>query len=65
MVTVFTCLKIYLYKKSVFIFVNNVTFFGMLYYGVVGYVANTWICVYINQLRASESFFSYFRVDIS
>ena len=41
----------------------------MLYNGAVEYAANTWICVYINcemsgQLRASESFFSYFRVEI-
>ena len=45
-VTVYTCLKIYLYKKALFIFVNNVTFFSMLYHGDVEYVANTWICVY-------------------
>ena len=46
-VTVFTCLKIYLYKKTLFIFVNNVTFFRMLYHVAVEYVANTWICVYM------------------
>ena len=46
-VTVYTCLKIYLYKKALFIFVNNVTFFSMLYDGAVEYVANTWICVYM------------------
>ena len=46
MATVYTCLKIYLYKKALFIFVNNVTFFSMLYHGAVEYVANTWICVY-------------------
>ena len=46
MVTVYTCLKIYLYKKALFIFVNNVTFFSMLYHGAVENVANTWICVY-------------------
>ena len=46
-VTVYTCLKIYLYKKALFIFVNNVTFFSMLYHGAVEYVANTWICVYM------------------
>ena len=34
------------YKKGLFIFVNNVTFFSMLYHGAVEYVANTWICVY-------------------
>ena len=45
-VTVYTCLKIYLYKKALFIFVNNATFFSMLYHGAVEYVANTWICVY-------------------
>ena len=47
MVTVYTCLKIYLYKKSMFIFVNNVTFFSMLYHGAVENVANTWICAYM------------------
>ena len=50
MVTVYTCLKIYLYKKALFIFVNNVTFSSMLYHfyhGAVEYVANTWICVYM------------------
>ena len=41
MVTVYTCLKIYLYKKAWFIFVNNATFYSMLYHGVVEYVANT------------------------
>ena len=46
-VTVYTFLKIYLYKKALFIFVNNVTFFSMLYHGAVEYVANTWICVYM------------------
>ena len=45
-VNVYTCLKIYLYKKALFIFVNNATFFSMLYYGAVEYVANTWICLY-------------------
>ena len=45
-VTLYTCLKIYLYKKALFIFVNNATFYSMLYHGVVEYVANTWICVY-------------------
>ena len=44
-VTVYTCLKIYLYKKVLFIFVNNVTFFSMLYRVAVEYVANTRICV--------------------
>ena len=48
MVTVYTCLKIYLYKKALFIFVNNIIFFSMLYHGAVEYVANTWICVYMN-----------------
>ena len=50
MVTVYIyciCLKIYLYKKALFIFVNHVTFFSMLYQGAVEYVANTWICVYM------------------
>ena len=49
MVTVYTCLKIYLYKKALFIFVNNIihVFFSMLYHGAVEYVANTWICVYM------------------
>ena len=46
-VTVYTCLKIYLYKKALLIFVKNVTFFSMLYHGAVEYVANTWICVYM------------------
>ena len=46
-VTVYTCLKIYLYKKALFVFVNNVTFFSMLHHGAVEYVANTWICVYM------------------
>ena len=46
-VTVYTCLKIYLYKKALIIFVNNATFYSMLYHGVVEYVANTWICVYM------------------
>ena len=46
-VTVYTCLKIYLYKKALFIFVNYVTFFSMLYHGAVEYVANAWICVYM------------------
>ena len=45
--TVYTCLKIYLYKKALFIFVNNVTFLSMLFHGAVEYVANTWICVYM------------------
>ena len=40
-VTVYKCLKIYLYKKALFIFVNNATFFSMLYHGAVEYVANT------------------------
>ena len=58
-VTVYTCLKIYLHKKALFIFVNNVTFFSMLYHGDVEYVANTWFCVLHDcemggQLRASE-----------
>ena len=51
-----------------FIFVNNVTFFSMLYHVAVEYVANTWMCIHdcemSGQLRASESFFSYFRVEI-
>ena len=47
MVTVYTCLKIYLYKKALFIFVNNIIFFSLLYHGAVEYVANTWICVYM------------------
>ena len=47
MVTVYTCLKIYLYEKALFIFVNNIIFFSMLYYGAVEYVANTWTCVYM------------------
>ena len=47
MVTVYLCLKIYLYKKALFIFVNNIIFFSMLYHGAVEYVANTWICVYM------------------
>ena len=64
MVTVYTCLKIYLYKKALFIFVNNIIFFSMLYHGAVEYVANTWICEMSGQLRASESFFSYFQVEI-
>ena len=34
-------------KKALFIFINNVTFFCMLYHGVVDYVANTLICVYM------------------
>ena len=34
-------------KKTLFIFVNNVAFFSMLYHGAVEYVANTWICVYM------------------
>ena len=46
MVTVYTCLKIKLYK-TLFTFVNNDTFFSMLYHGAVEYVANTWICVYM------------------
>ena len=40
-------LKIYLYKKALFIFVNNVTFFSMLCHGAVEYNANTGICVYM------------------
>ena len=61
-VTVYTCLKIYLYKKALFIFVNNVTFFSMLYHGNVEYLANTWDlsirdCETSGQLKASESFF--------
>ena len=43
----YTCLKIYLYKKALFIFVNNIIFFSMLYHGTDEYVANTWICVYM------------------
>ena len=58
MVTVYTCLKIYLYKKALFIFVNNIIFFSMLYHGAVEYVANTWICVYMIVK------FSYFQVEI-
>ena len=46
-VTVYTCMKIYLYKNTLLIFVNNVAFFSMLYHGAVEYVANTWICDYI------------------
>ena len=30
--------------KTLFIFVNNATFFSMLYHGAV---ANTWICEYM------------------
>ena len=42
MVTVYICLKSYLYKKkALFIFVNNATFVSMLYHGAVEYVANT------------------------
>ena len=33
--------------KNIVYFVNNVTFFSMLYHGAVEYVANTWICVYM------------------
>ena len=45
----YTCLKIYLYniKKALFIFVNNIIFFSMLYHGTDEYVANTWICIYM------------------
>ena len=70
MVTVYTCLKIYLYKKALFIFVNNIIFFSMLYHGAVEYVENTVMdlcihdCEMSGQLRASESFFSYFPVEI-
>ena len=46
-VTVYTCLKIYLYKKALFIFVNNATFFSMLYHWAVEYVSNVKICVYM------------------
>ena len=38
---------VYLYKKALFIFVNNIIFFSMLYHGTDEYVANTWICVYM------------------
>ena len=41
-----TCLKIYLYKTALFIFVNNVRFFSMLYHGAVEYVANIHEFVY-------------------
>ena len=63
-VTVYTCLKIYPYKKSVFIFVNSVTYFSMLYHGAVEYEANTLICVCMIVKCASESFFNYFLVEI-
>ena len=33
--------------KSIVYFVNNATFFSMLYHGTIEYVANTWICVYM------------------
>ena len=33
--------------KTLFIFVNNDTFFSMLYHGAVEYVANSLICVYM------------------
>ena len=36
----------------------------MLYHGTVEYVANIHDCEMSGQLRASESFFSYFRVEI-
>ena len=41
-------------EKSIVNFVTNATFFSMLYHGAV----------MSGQLRASESFFSYFRVEI-
>ena len=49
-VTVYTCtcLKIYLYKKALFIFVNNVTFFSMLYFSVT------------SGLKSSDPFFLAF-----
>ena len=34
-VTVYTCLKIYLYKKALFIFVNNVTFLACFIMGLL------------------------------
>ena len=67
--TVCTCLKIYLSKKALFIFVNNVTLFSMLYHGAVEYFKK-YMDLYIHdcemsgQLIASESFFSYFQVEI-
>ena len=53
MVTVYTW-KIYLYKKALFIFVNNVTFFSMHYHVAVEYVANTWICVYMIVVSSEQ-----------
>ena len=61
-------------KKKLFIFVNNVIYFSMLYHGAVEYVANTWICVYMivfsseqvshfsvtSRLKSSEPFFLAF-----
>ena len=62
-------MKIYLHKKALFIFVNNVTFFSMLYHGAVQICCKYMdLCIHdcemSGQLRASESFFSYFRVEI-
>ena len=39
-----------------FYFVNNATFFSMLYQGTIEYVANTWICVYmiVNEWSAQS-----------
>ena len=55
--------------KALLIFVNNVTFFSMLYHVAVEYVIKYMdLCIHecemSGQLRASESFFSFFWVEI-
>ena len=47
-VTVYTCLKIYLYKKHcLFLSTMEHSFACFIMWLSVEYVANTWICVYM------------------
>ena len=64
MVTVYTCLKIYFYKKHC-LFLSTISYSLACF--IMG-LLNMYLCIHdcemSGQLRASESFFSYFQVEI-
>ena len=63
MVTVYTCLKIYLYKKHC-LFLSTMLHFLACFIMWLLNMLQIHDCEMSGQLRASESFFSYFRVKI-
>ena len=64
MVTVYTCLKIYLYKKHCFFLPTILHSLACFIIGLLNMDLCIRDCEMSGQLRASESFFSFFRVEI-